>query len=79
MYNKRNENYSYDANFNTKIIVAQLIIGNFSQVSVTLRTLKKIPQTPFTMILNIYLKSQNKIMVSQLSEVQGNQLPATRF
>ena len=25
------------------------------------------------MILNIYLKSQNKIMVSQLSEVQGNQ------
>ena len=59
--------------------MAQLIIGNFPQVSETLRTLKKIPQTPFTMILNIYLKSQNKIMVSQLSEVQGNQLPATRF
>ena len=72
MYNKRNESYSYDANFNMKIIVAQLIVGNFSQVSVTLRTFKKIPQTPFTMILNIYLKSQNKIMVSQLSEVQGN-------
>ena len=59
--------------------MAQLIIGNFPQVSETLRTLKNIPQTPFTMILNIYLKSQNKIMVSQLSEVQGNQLPATRF
>ena len=59
--------------------MAQLIIGNFPQVSETLRTLKKITQTPFTMILNIYLKSQNKIMVSQLSEVQGNRLPATRF
>lgn len=64
MYNKGNESYSYDANFYTKIIVAQLIVGNFCQVSATLRNLKKIPQTPFTMILNIYLESQNKIIVS---------------
>ena len=34
MYNKRNESCSYEANFNMKIIVAQLIVGHFSQVSV---------------------------------------------
>ena len=45
MYNKGNESYSYDANFNTKIIAAQLIVGNFSQVSATLRTLKNTSNT----------------------------------
>ena len=61
-----------------KIIVAQLIVGNFSQVSVTLRTLKKILQTPFTMILNIYLKSPKKSWFHNYPKFKEI-LPATRF